>query len=165
SRRYQWALAPEEALLGVFPRRARPLSPPRRACAIFVFRAAKSPAPPAHDTAARPIKINMSDSPLTVPIESPRPNFLRNPQLPIVLLRVFMYLVLVEAFTYEFFWLANFSGLMGRPALNPRSLITGETIRLAAVLAGAWVMSRLERRSLGDYGLPLPGGLAKHFCQ
>ena len=76
-----------------------------------------------------------------------------------------MYLVLVEAFTYEFFWLANFSGLMGRPAMNPRSLITGETIRLAAVLAGAWVMSRLERRSLGDYGLPLRGGLAKHFCQ
>ena len=107
----------------------------------------------------------MSDSPLTVPIESPRPNFLRNPQLPFVLLRVFIYLALVEAFTYEFFWVAKFSGLTGPPALAPRSLITGETIRLAAVLAGAWVMSRLERRSLGDYGLPLRGAFTKHLCQ
>jgi membrane protease YdiL (CAAX protease family) len=107
----------------------------------------------------------MSDSSLTVPIESPRPNFFRNPQLPFVLLRVFIYLVLVEAFTYEFFWLANFSGLTGRPALTPRSLFAGESIRLAAVFAGAWVMARLERRDLGDFGLPLHGALGKHLCQ
>jgi membrane protease YdiL (CAAX protease family) len=109
--------------------------------------------------------MNMADSPLSVPLESPTPNFLRNPQLPFVLLRVFIYLVLVEAFTYEFFWVAKFSGLTGPAALTPRSLITGETIRFAAVLAGTWVMARLERRALGDFGLPLRSALAKDFCQ
>jgi membrane protease YdiL (CAAX protease family) len=107
----------------------------------------------------------MSDSPLTVPIESHTPNIFRSPRLPFVLLRVFIYLVLVEAFTYEFFWIANASGLTGRPALAPRNLFSGEFIRFAAVFAGAWVMARLERRSIGEFGLPLNGALAKHFCQ
>jgi membrane protease YdiL (CAAX protease family) len=109
--------------------------------------------------------MNMTDSPLNVPLESPTPNFFRNPQLPFVLLRVFLYLVLVEAFTYEFFWVARFSGLTGQPAWTPGSLITGETIRFAAVLAGTWVMARLERRALGAFGLPLRNALAKDFCQ
>jgi membrane protease YdiL (CAAX protease family) len=76
-----------------------------------------------------------------------------------------MYLVLVEAFTYELFWVAKFLGPTGRPAATPWSLIASETVRLAAVLAGAWVMSRLERCPLGEFGLPLQGALAKHFCQ
>src|SRR6266478_5432670 len=103
--------------------------------------------------------MNMADSPLSVPLESPTPHFLRNPQLPFVLLRVFLYLVLVEAFTYELFWFAKFAGLTGYPALAPRSLINGEAIRFAAVLAGTWVMARLGRRALGDFGRPVGGAL------
>jgi uncharacterized protein len=125
-------------------------------------------APPCTNTVSRATlldPVNMADSPLSVPVDSPSPNFFRSPLLPFVLLRVFIYLVLVEAFTYEFFWVGNVAGLIGRPSLTPQSLITGESIRLAGVFAAAWVMSRLERRSFGDYGLPLRGALGKHFWQ
>lgn len=110
-------------------------------------------------------RLRMADSPLSVPVDSPSPNFFRNPLLPFVLLRVFIYLVLVEAFTYEFFWIGSLIRLTGPPAFTPQSLITGETVRLTGVLAAALVMARLERRAFGDYGLPLRGVLGKHFWQ
>jgi uncharacterized protein len=110
--------------------------------------------------------MNSPDSPLTVPPDPPpSPNFFRNPDLPFVLLRVFLYLVLAEAFTYEFFWIRNFFPQSGGFALAPEDLMTSELLRFAGVFAAAWVMSRLERRSLGEYGLPLRGAIGKRFWQ
>jgi membrane protease YdiL (CAAX protease family) len=110
--------------------------------------------------------MDIPDSPLTVPTErAPAPTFFRNADLPLVLLRVFLYLVLVEAFTYEFFWISNFFAPQARAAFTPKFLITSEFIRFAGVFAAAWVMSRLERRSVGEYGLPLRGALGKRFWQ
>jgi uncharacterized protein len=109
--------------------------------------------------------MNMPDSPLTVPVEPPAPNFFRNPDLPFVLLRLFLYLILVEAFTYEFFWISNFYRPSGGSSSTTASLITSEFLRFAAVFAAAWVMSRLEKRNLADYGLPLRAALGRRFWQ
>jgi uncharacterized protein len=107
----------------------------------------------------------MADSPVTVPADSTVWNLFRNQQLPFLLLRVFIYLLLVEAFTYEFFWIAKFTGFTGRPTWSPASLIMGESLRLSGVLAAVWAMSRLEHRNFGDYGLPLRGAIGKYFWQ
>jgi len=107
----------------------------------------------------------MPDSPVTVPADSTAFNIFRNQRLPFLLLRVVIYLLFVEAFTYEFFWIAKFAGFTGRPALSPASLITGESLRLAGVLAAAWAMSRFEHRNFGEYGLPVRGALGKYFWQ
>jgi hypothetical protein len=107
----------------------------------------------------------MADSPVTAPADSTVWNPFRNQQLPFLLLRVFIYLLLVEAFTYEFFWIAKFMGFTGRPTLSPASLIMGESLRLSGVLAAVWAMSRLEHRNFGDYGLPLRGAIGKYFWQ
>jgi uncharacterized protein len=109
--------------------------------------------------------MNMADSPLTVPVEPPAPNFFRNPDLPFVLLRLFLYLILVEAFTYELFWIGNFFTTSGPPPSTVTSLMTSECLRFAGVFAAAWVMSRLEKRNFGDYGLPLRAALGKRFWQ
>jgi uncharacterized protein len=108
---------------------------------------------------------DMADSPVTVPPDSAAFHLFRNQQLPFLLLRVFIYLLLVEAFTYEFFWIAKFAGFTGRPSLSPASLIMGESLRLSGVLAAVWTMSRLEHRNFGDYGLPSRGALGKYLWQ
>lgn len=110
--------------------------------------------------------MNSPDSPLTVPPDPPTsPNFFRSPDLPLVLLRIFLYLVLAEAFTYEFFWIRSFFPQSGRSVLALQNLMTSEFLRFAGVFAAAWVMSALERRSLGEYGLPLRSTMGKHFGQ
>ena len=45
----------------------------------------------------------------------------------------------------------------------PKLLMLGELIGLTGVLAAAWIMSRLEKRSFGTYGLPLQGAFGKLF--
>jgi len=107
----------------------------------------------------------MPDSPLTVPIEPPAPSFFRNSDLPFVLLRLLLYLVLVEAFTYGFFWISNFFRPGSTTPLTTTNLMTSECLRLAGVFAAAWVMSRPEKRNLGGYGLPLRAALGKRFWQ
>jgi uncharacterized protein len=110
--------------------------------------------------------MNLADSPLSVPIETPPgPNFFRKPDLPFVLLRVFLYLILAEAFTYEFFWIASFFRPNGQPSFTTQYLMTSECIRFVGVFAAAWVMSHLERRPTGEYGLPLRAALGKRFWQ
>jgi membrane protease YdiL (CAAX protease family) len=100
----------------------------------------------------------MEDSPLTTPVEHRSPGFFRNPEFPFVLLRLLIYLVLAEAFTYEFIWISNALGLNGNSPYSLRNLMSSECVRLAGVFAAAWVMSRLEARGFGDYGLPFRSG-------
>jgi membrane protease YdiL (CAAX protease family) len=100
----------------------------------------------------------MDDSPLTTPAEHPSPGFFRNPAITFVLLRLVIYLALGLAFIYEFSWIGNV--LLKRMGSSPYgiwTLMVSEFVRFAGVFAAAWVMSRLESRSLGDYGLPLSG--------
>ncbi len=107
-------------------------------------------------TRRRPFLPTMEDSPLTAPANHSSPNFFRNPELPFVLLRLLIYLVLAEAFTYEFVWISNALKLNGNSPYSLQNLMSSEGVRFAGVFSAAWVMSRLEARSFGDYGLPLP---------
>jgi membrane protease YdiL (CAAX protease family) len=109
--------------------------------------------------------MSMPDSPLSVPVEPWTPNFFQNPELPYVLVRLFLYLILVEAFTYEFFWIAGFFIPNARSSFTPVNLMTSESVSLAGVAAAAWVMSRLEKRTFANFGLPSVGAFGKSFWQ
>jgi uncharacterized protein len=109
--------------------------------------------------------MSTADSPLSAPAYPPTPNFFRRTELPFILLRVALYLILVEAFTYEFLWLGRYVRLTVGSAFIPRNLMASEFLRMAAVFAAAWVMSRLERRPFGDYGLPRRRAFRKSFWQ
>jgi uncharacterized protein len=125
-----------------------PQTLPRQPCVIFRAR---------HDARSNPTRPSlptMEDSPLTAPANHSSPGFFRNPELPFVLLRLLIYLVLGEAFTYEFVWISNALKLNGTP-YGLQNLMSSEGVRFAGVFSAAWVMSRLEARSFGDYGLPL----------
>ena len=51
-----------------------------------------------------------------------------------------------------------------RPAaITLRVLMVGEAVALACALFAAWVMSRIERRPLGIYGLPGSGAFGRNF--
>jgi membrane protease YdiL (CAAX protease family) len=51
----------------------------------------------------------------------------------------------------------------GREANSPWSLGVGESASFAVAFGAAWMMSRLEQRSVGVYGLPLLGAFGKLF--
>jgi membrane protease YdiL (CAAX protease family) len=51
----------------------------------------------------------------------------------------------------------------GAPTLRPGLEIVSEAIVLLVVLLPAIIMGRVERRTLGDYGLPLRGPVGKQF--
>jgi uncharacterized protein len=136
---------------------------PRQPCAIVLF-GEPSPGSERFAPTGFPSFMFMADSPLTLPVEPPVQNFFRNPNLPFVLLRVFLYLILAEAFTYGLFWIGNFFRPPDGSAFTAY-LMTSECLRFAGILAAAWVMSRLEKRNFGDYGLPLRTALGKRFWQ
>ena len=48
-------------------------------------------------------------------------------------------------------------------AITPRLLMVGEVLNFACALFAAWVMSRIERRPLGIYGLPGSGAFGRNF--
>jgi len=89
----------------------------------------------------------------------------RNPALPFAFLRVCLYLVLADGIAYGLRWLARFFIPGGSSPYAPELLLTGEIIALVGAFSAAWVMSRLEKRPFGSYGLPSPlrGTFAKPF--
>jgi uncharacterized protein len=116
----------------------------------------------------------MTDSPLTngeepaaavVPSEPTQPGFFRNPSLPFGFVRVCLYLIVGNAIAYALLWVAR-PFLHGTPSpYDPRFLMTGESAALIGVFSAAWLMSRLEKRDFGAYGLPLQGAFGKFFWQ
>jgi membrane protease YdiL (CAAX protease family) len=107
----------------------------------------------------------MSDSPLTSPEQPSRPSFFRNPELPFGFVRVCLYLILSEVATYSLTRTARmFLGRSLSP-ISPEIVALSEMIGFASVLFAAWVMSRLEKRDLGEYGLPFQGAFGKRFLQ
>lgn len=49
--------------------------------------------------------------------------------------------------------------------MTPLATIAGEGIPFFLVLFAAWIMSRMERRKIADYGLPLRGAFRAQFWQ
>jgi len=117
----------------------------------------------------------MTDSPLATNTEestgavvsSPpeEQSFFRSPALPFAFVRVCLYLLLGNGITYGLLWIARFFLKGGLSPYAPQHLMAGESAALIGAFSSAWLMSRLERREFGAYGLPLSGAFGKLFWQ
>lgn len=81
--------------------------------------------------------------------------------------RLGIYLLIVVALITGLVFLARaFHQARPNPLpLEPRSLLWNEVVALAVVLFASWVMSRIERRGIADYGLPLRRAFRSQFWQ
>jgi membrane protease YdiL (CAAX protease family) len=82
-----------------------------------------------------------------------------------VLLRFFLFLVLLVAFSATLGTLAALAGLITSSGDLTKSLFYSELTKAVGTLLAAWVMARLEGRRLGEYGLPWRDGQGKLFLQ
>jgi uncharacterized protein len=82
-----------------------------------------------------------------------------------VVLRVFLFLILLVGFSATLGTLAALAGLITRSNQFTSGLFYSEATKAIGTLLAAWVMSRLEARRLGEYGLPWSVGQAKLFAQ
>lgn len=82
-----------------------------------------------------------------------------------VVLRVLLFLVLIVGFSATLGTLAAVAGLLTPSTDLTRGLFYSECTRAIATLVAAWLMSRLEGRRLGEYGLPWGLGQGKLFAQ
>src|SRR5580704_12754480 len=76
--------------------------------------------------------------------------------------------VLIYAFLFFAFMIVStflLSTLMhpARGVLSSRFQFFGELARFLSAFFAAWVMSRIERRRIGEYGLPLGDAFGKQF--
>src|ERR1043166_264776 len=84
---------------------------------------------------------------------TPPPDFFRSTNLFLVLLRIAVFVVLSNAISIAMqFVLARY--LARGSSFSPERLGLGEGIAFLGVFAAALLMSRLERREFGEYGLP-----------
>lgn len=97
----------------------------------------------------------------------PRPalqdDFFRSPSFLPGLARIGLYLILVNVITYVSLLLAGVVVRSGPSPFAPRSLVATELARLLGTFAAACVMSLLESRRFGAYGLPLRSAFGKLF--
>ena len=116
-----------------------------------------------------------SDPPVSVPAPAPpsfepqtplpsrEENLFRSPALVFGILRVCLYVVLANVIGYAVQRLSSFFAGHEVSPVSPRRLVAVELASFAGAFAGAWVMSRLQKRRFGDYGLPLRGAFGKLF--
>jgi len=102
------------------------------------------------------------------PPPSPPPNghrIFQSQSLLFILLRIGMYVALAMGITYAFLWIA--AALMpGRHSLySPKILAISEAGSLVGAFVAGLIMSQLETRPFGDYGLPARGAFGKLFWQ
>lgn len=82
-----------------------------------------------------------------------------------VILRVFLFLILMVGFSAALATLAALARLITPANQFSTGLFYSELTKAIGTLLAAWVMSRLEGRRLGEYGLPWRSGQAKFFVQ
>jgi membrane protease YdiL (CAAX protease family) len=82
-----------------------------------------------------------------------------------VVLRVFLFVVLLVGFTVTLGTLTGLARLVTPSADFTKSLFFSECTKAVGTLLAAWIMSRLEGRKLGEYGLPWRSGQGKFFLQ
>jgi uncharacterized protein len=78
-----------------------------------------------------------------------------------VLVRVLLFVILVVGFSATLGTLAALAGLITPSGDLTKSLFYSELTKAIGTLLAAWVMSRLEGRKLGEYGLPWRSGQGK----
>ena len=77
--------------------------------------------------------------------------------------RLVIYVVVVVVSWIGLMTLATEFTRPQREAYSPWSLGVGECVSLAVAFGAAWMMSRLEQRSVAVYGLPLQGAFGRLF--
>lgn len=109
--------------------------------------------------------LNSEASPPPSPPQPAGHDFFRSPNLLFVFLRVCIFML----FSYGFSLALQFMAAAFEPRklflFSPKRLAITEAILFLGTFAAALVMSRLEKRPFGDYGLPLRGFLGRFFWQ
>ena len=93
------------------------------------------------------------------------PGILESVRPGAVVLRVLLFVILLVGFRSTLGTLAAMAGLINRSNQFTSGLFYSELTRAVGTLLAAWVMSRLEGRRLGEYGLPWRAGQGKLFFQ
>src|SRR5580693_8662192 len=93
------------------------------------------------------------------------PGFMESMVAGPVVLRLLLFIVLMVVFSATLGTLAALGGLITSSSDLTKSLFYSELTKAVGTLLAAWVMSRLEGRRLGEYGLPWRGGQGKLFLQ
>src|ERR1700719_1154241 len=116
-----------------------------------------------------------SDPPVSVPAPAPpsfepqtplpsrEENLFRSPALVFGILRVCLYVVLANVIGYAVQRLSSFFAGHEVSPVSPRRLVAVELASFAGAFSAAWIMSLLEKRPFGEYGLPLPKACGKLF--
>lgn len=106
---------------------------------------------------------NVEGSPPTIPRRKNR--FFKGQAIPFVLLRICIYIALAAGISFALQWIA--AGLSGgeRSIYSPKVLAMSEAALMVGALAAGLVMSQLEGRPFGDYGLPVRSAFGKLFWQ
>src|SRR5207248_1210452 len=116
----------------------------------------------------------MTDSSPTNPPHSPSSailtsraehKFFQSPALIFGFVRICIYLILSNGISSFLHWTFSFFLGSGFSPYAPKNLITTETVALAGALVAAVAMSRLEKRPIAAYGLPLRDAFGKIFWQ
>jgi membrane protease YdiL (CAAX protease family) len=89
----------------------------------------------------------------------------RGPSLPFVFLRLCLYVALGQGIGYALQWVARLILPSGPHSSLANRMMLGESIDLMSAFFAALVMSRLEGRAFGEYGLPGRAAFGKLFCQ
>ncbi len=107
----------------------------------------------------------MPDSPLNL-CDQPAPvSFFRNSGMPFVFARLCLYLILGEGVTYVLRPILRSYLSRELSQTSPEIVFLAESLALVGAFFAAFVLSLLERRNFGEYGLRLGRDSAKHFVQ
>src|SRR6266853_1616158 len=106
---------------------------------------------------------NIEGPPQVIP---PRENRLfKGKAIPFVLLRICIYIALAAGISFALQWIAAALSGGERSIYSPKVLAMSEAALMIGALAAGLVMSQLEGRPFGDYGLPVRSAFGKLFWQ
>jgi len=98
-----------------------------------------------------------------IPLPEREENFFRSPFLAFGFLRVGLFLLLANVIGYAVQRLSSFFAGHEVSPVSPRRLVAVELALFAGAFSAAWIMSLLEKRPFGDYGLPRSKAFGKLF--
>jgi membrane protease YdiL (CAAX protease family) len=114
----------------------------------------------------------MSEATFSTPELSPQPippatghRIFQSQSLVFILLRIGMYIALSIGISFAVLWVAAALMPGARSSYSPKVLTISEAGSLAGALAAGLIMSQLEGRPFGEYGLPSRGAFGKLFWQ
>ena len=107
----------------------------------------------------------MPNCPLSVSGQPAPVTFFRNPGIPFVFVRLCVYLILGEGAIYVLRPLLRSFVQHGLPQSSPQIIFLVEFLALLGAFFAAFVLSLLERRTFGEYGLRLQRNSAGQFLQ